>query len=123
MSGLRNGSFRGSGLLSNTKTTVLFTGYQTGGTRGAKMQDGVDAVKIHGAWIPLRASVKVISGLSGHGDYLELSQWLQQSALADTTQIQLIHGDPDALEGLRVHLQEKTAFTVGVAAYRNILRL
>lgn len=110
-------------LLGSSKTKVLFTGYQAGGTRGAKMLEGVDRVKIHGEWVRLRASVEVISGLSGHADYLELTQWLQQSALADTTQVQLIHGDPDALEGLRVHLQENTAFTVDVAGYRDILRL
>lgn len=110
-------------LLGNSKTTVLFTGYQAGGTRGAKMLEGVHAVKIHGEWVRHRASVEVISSLSGHADYLELTQWLQQSALADTTRIQLIHGDPDALEGLRVHLQENTAFRVNVAGYRDILRL
>ena len=110
-------------LLGSSKTTVLFTGYQAGGTRGAKMLEGVDAVKIHGGWVPLRATVKVISGLSGHADYLELTQWLQQSALTDTTRIQLIHGDPEALEGLRVHLQEHTTFAVNVAGYRDILRL
>lgn len=110
-------------LLDNSKTTVLFTGYQAGGTRGAKMLEGVDAVKIHGAWIPLRATVEVISGLSGHADYLELTQWLTQSELADTTPIQLIHGDPEALEGLRVHLQENTKYKVAVAGYRDILRL
>ncbi|WVM90839.1 MBL fold metallo-hydrolase RNA specificity domain-containing protein [Halopseudomonas pachastrellae] len=48
--------------------------------------------------------------LSGHADHLELTQWLQQSALTDSTRIQLIHGDPEALEGMRVHLQEHTAF-------------
>ena len=110
-------------LLDNSKTTVLFTGYQAGGTRGAKMLEGVNAVKIHGAWIPLRATVEVISGLSGHVDYLELTQWLTQSELADTTSIQLIHGDPEALEGLRVHLQENTKYKVAVAGYRDILRL
>jgi metallo-beta-lactamase family protein len=110
-------------LLGSAKTTVLFTGYQAGGTRGAKMLEGVDAVKIHGGWIPLRANVEFIDGLSGHADYLELTQWLQQSALPNTTQIQLIHGDPEALESLRVHLQEQTTFTVGVAGYRDILRL
>ncbi|HEY9135016.1 MAG TPA: hypothetical protein VIM85_04405 [Pseudomonadales bacterium] len=50
-------------------------------------------------------------------------QWLQQSALTDTTRIQLIHGDPEALESLRVHLQEHTSFAVKVAGYRDILRL
>jgi metallo-beta-lactamase family protein len=110
-------------LLGNSKTTVLFTGYQAGGTRGAKMLEGAESVKIHGEWIPVRASVEVLSGLSGHGDYLELTRWLQQSDLSKKTRIQLVHGNPDALEGLRVHLQENTAYEVKVAGYLDILRL
>lgn len=110
-------------LLSDRKTSVLFTGYQAGGTRGAKMLEGVEAVKIHGSWVPVRAEVNVISGLSGHADYRELTEWLRQSKLARTTPIKLIHGDPDALEGLRVHLQEQTQFKVDVAGYRDILHL
>ncbi|GAB6259987.1 MBL fold metallo-hydrolase [Photobacterium sp. R1] len=110
-------------LLGSPKTTVLFTGYQVGGTRGDKMLNGVETVKIHGEWIPVRASVKMLSSLSGHADYLELTRWLQQSALEEKTRIQLTHGDPEALEGLRVHLQEQTKFTVNVAGYWSILRL
>ncbi len=110
-------------LLSDSRATVLFTGYQAGGTRGAKMLEGVDTVKIHGSWIPIRAKVDVISGLSGHADYLELTEWLRQSKLANTTPIKLIHGDPEALEGLRIHLQEQTQFKVDVASYRDILSL
>lgn len=110
-------------LLSDKRTSVLFTGYQAGGTRGAKMLEGVDAVKIHGSWVPLKAEVDVISGLSGHADYLELTDWLRQSKLPATTPVKLIHGDPEALEGLRVHLQEQTEYRVEVAGYRDILRL
>ena len=110
-------------LLGDRKTSVLFTGYQAGGTRGAKMLEGVGAVKIHGDWIPLKASVEMISGLSGHADYLELTDWLRQSKLREKTPIKLIHGDPQALEGLRVYLQEQTEYSVEVAGYRDILHL
>ena len=110
-------------LLGNPKTTVLFTGYQAGGTRGAKMLGGVDTVKIHGQWIPVRATIEVISGLSGHADYLELTHWLKNSELKPATPIQLIHGDSEALESLRVHLQENTQYSVGVATYRSIFRV
>ena len=110
-------------LLGNPKTTVLFSGYQAGGTRGAKMRDGVESVKIHGEWIPVRADVEEISCLSGHADYLELTDWLSSSKLQPSTAIQLIHGDPDALEGLRTHLSENTRFSVRVADYRSILRI
>ena len=110
-------------LLGKTKTTVLFTGYQAGGTRGAKMLGGMDTVKIHGKWIPVRANIEMIHGLSGHADYLEINQWLKASDLKPSTHIKLIHGEPDALEGQRTYLQEHTAFNVEVAGYRTILRV
>lgn len=91
-------------LLGNSKTTVLFTGYQAGGTRGAKLLEGTNAVKIHSEWILVRAKIENISGLSGHGDYLELCQWLKDSDLTASTRINLVHGGAEALEGFRVHL-------------------
>lgn len=110
-------------LLSDAKTTALFCGYQAGGTRGAKMLSGVDSVKIHGEWIRLRAKVDVITGLSGHGDYKEIEDWLNASLLTPNTAIQLIHGDPDALEGMRDHLDQTTKFDVDIANYRSIFKL
>jgi len=110
-------------LLGNNKTTVLFTGYQAGGTRGAKLVDGVDAVKIHGEWIPVRARIDSISGLSGHGDYMELTRWLKDSDLKPGTQIHLVHGDSEALEAFRVHLNENTRFAVNVAENRSVLHI
>ena len=71
----------------------------------------------------MRAKVDVISGLSGHADYLELTEWLFQSKLPKKTPIKLIHGDPEALDGLRMYLQGHTEFHVSVAGYRDILRL
>ncbi len=108
-------------LLSNARTTVLFSGYQAGGTRGAKMLEGAESVKIHGQWIPLRARVEMIPALSGHADYVELTQWLGASDLSPSTPIKLIHGDPEALEGLRNHLRAHTDFSVDVASYRSIV--
>ncbi len=110
-------------LLGSSKTTVLFTGYQAGGTRGAKMLEGVESIKIHGEWISNNAQVAVLHGLSGHGDYMEIEQWLKQSALQKNMSIQLVHGDPDALEGMRDHLRRTTAFDVEVAGYQTILKL
>lgn len=110
-------------LLGSPSTTVLFTGYQAGGTRGAKMLAGAESVKIHGAWIRIRAKLEKISGLSGHADYVEMLSWLQQSELSRKTSLQLVHGEPDALEGLRTHLQQHTQFPVRVAGYRDVLQV
>ncbi len=108
-------------LLSDHRTTVLFTGYQAGGTRGAKMLQGVDSVKIHGQWVPCKARIELIDGLSAHGDYVDIQHWLESSALAKSTAIQLIHGEPDSLEAMRDHLRRTTGFKVEVAGYHHIL--
>jgi metallo-beta-lactamase family protein len=110
-------------LISNQRTTVLFTGYQAGGTRGSKMLDGIENIKIHGQWLPVRAQVKVMSGLSGHGDYLDIEHWLKQSSQPKDLKIQLVHGDRDALEGMRDHLRRTTTFNVEVAGYNSVLTI
>jgi metallo-beta-lactamase family protein len=110
-------------LLGKSNTTVLFAGYQAGGTRGAKMLAGVDTVKIHGDWIPLRAKVRELDTLSGHGDYRDIGEWLKASSLSETTKIHLVHGDPDALEGMRDYIKRETLFPVDIAGYKHILEL
>lgn len=110
-------------LLGDHRTTLMFTGYQAGGTRGAKMLAGARSVKIHGQWVAVRADVEVIHGLSGHADYLGIQHWLQQSAVDRQTQIHLVHGDPDALEAQRDFLQQTTDYNVDIAGYRSILHL
>ncbi|WP_322002975.1 MBL fold metallo-hydrolase [Marinobacter alexandrii] len=110
-------------LLGQYRTTVIFAGYQAGGTRGAKMVEGAETVKIHGEWIPVKARIEVLDGLSGHADFAEMEQWLAQSDLAPGTPINLIHGDPEALEAMRDHLRHHTRFEVDVASYQSILRI
>lgn len=110
-------------LLGDYRTTILFTGYLSGGTRGAKMLAGNDSVKIHGKWLPIRARVEVLHGLSGHGDYEDITQWLQSSKLHRKTQIRLVHGEPEASEAMRDHLKQHTHFDVEVASYHEILRI
>ncbi len=108
-------------LLAVPNTTVLFTGYQAGGTRGAKMLAGANSVKIHGQWIPVKARVLCIDGLSAHADYVDMEQWLKRSSLSKKTHIYLVHGDPDALEGMRDHLLQTTDFEVDIAIYKQVL--
>ncbi len=110
-------------LISNPNTRVLFTGYQAGGTRGAKLLAGEKNIRIHGEWFEVRAQLHNLDGLSGHGDYVDILNWLKQSKLAEGTNIQLIHGEPDALESMRVHLAVNTPYDVHVASYHQILTI
>lgn len=109
--------------LKDSRSTILFTGFQAGGTRGAKMASGVDSVKIHGEWIPVNARVEMLKGYSGHADRSDITHWLDQSKLRKNTEIYLVHGEPEALEGMRDHLSQNKWKNVNVAMYHEIKRL
>ncbi len=109
--------------LADHRTTVLFSGHQAGGTRGAKMEQGVETIKVHGQWLPVKAKIRRLDGLSGHADYTELGAWLQQSKLPSRSQIYLVHGEPDALEAMADYLKQTTDFDVNIADYRGVLHL
>lgn len=109
--------------LGDHRCTVLFAGHQAGGTRGSKLQSGVQSIKVHGQWLPVKARIRSLEGLSGHADYAELTAWLQTSKLRPDTQIRLVHGDPEALEHFRDHLLEHTGYGVEIAEYMAIERV
>lgn len=109
--------------LSDHRATVLFSGHQAGGTRGAKMLQGVDTIKMHGSWLPVKARIRQLDGLSGHADYSELTDWLKASDLRANTAIQLVHGEPDAMETFRDHLSQNTNFDVDIADYQSVYHL
>ncbi|PSJ41117.1 MBL fold metallo-hydrolase [Zobellella taiwanensis] len=108
-------------LLPDHRTTLVLTGFQAGGTRGAKLQQGAESVRIHGDWVPNRARIQTLHGLSGHADYVELQQWLAASALSADTPIQLVHGEPEALEAMRDHLRRSGSRQVEIGEYQRIL--
>lgn len=104
-------------LLPDPKNTIMFTGFQAGGTRGANMLSGTEAIKIHGAYVPCKAHIALLDGLSGHADYAEITDWLQQSALSPNTFVYLVHGEPDAADHQRKYIEEHLPLTVKVAEY------
>lgn len=87
------------------RNAVLLVGYQAEGTRGRTMLQGADTIRMHGQEVPLRAEVVQIGGLSAHGDYEELSDWLRGMEKAPS-RVFVTHGDPDASEAFRGHLEK-----------------
>ena len=58
------------------ESTVLFVGYQTEGTVGRKLIDGVTSVRLFGEEISVNANIQTIQGISGHADRDMLLSWL-----------------------------------------------
>ena len=54
------------------RNTIVVTGYQVPGTRGASIAAGERDVRIHGEWIPINAQVASLKMMSAHADADEL---------------------------------------------------
>ena len=91
--------------LPDERSAVLLVGYQSAGTRGRQLADGIDELKLHGQYVPVRARVVQIQGLSAHGDYAELIEWLRPAALAPR-RVFVTHGEPGASDAFRRRLVE-----------------
>jgi metallo-beta-lactamase family protein len=88
------------------KSTILFAGFQAGGTRGAAMVAGADSVKIHGEYVPVRAAVRNLDMLSAHADADEILRWLRGFSTAPKMTY-LVHGEPAASDVLRHRIEEE----------------
>ncbi len=96
------------------KNTILFTGYQAEGTRGADILKGAKEVKVHGENCVIRAEVDEITGLSAHADRRELLDWARP-ALANARRIFVTHGEPHAANALRAAIESERDGEVHVA--------
>lgn len=107
---------------SDPRNTILFTGYQAGGTRGAAMIAGADAIKIHGEYVPLRAQVAQIDNMSAHADADEILAWLSHFSAAPR-QTFITHGEPVAADELRKRIEEKLHWSCHVPEYLESVEL
>jgi metallo-beta-lactamase family protein len=100
------------------RNTILFAGFQAGGTRGAAMMAGAKAVKIHGQYIPIRAEIQNMQMLSAHADAGEILDWLR-GFRARPRMTFITHGEPGASDALRIRIEEQLGFSCLVPAYRD----
>ncbi len=99
------------------RNTILFAGFQAGGTRGDAITSGAESVKIHGGQVPIRAQVENLHMLSAHGDADEIMRWLRNFERApDLTFI--THGEPDAADAMRYRIESELSWTCTVPDYR-----
>jgi metallo-beta-lactamase family protein len=87
------------------KNTILFTGFQAGGTRGAAMVAGAPNIKLYGAYVPVRAEIHNLSMLSAHADKDELLRWARGFQTPPQAAF-VIHGEPQGADALRHELEE-----------------
>jgi metallo-beta-lactamase family protein len=104
------------------ETTIIVVGYQAEGTRGRKMMDGAEEIKIYGKYYPVKAKILELEGLSAHGDQKDLLNWLADLE-EKPKKVFLVHGENIAADELRLKISETYLFDVSVPILGQIVEI
>jgi metallo-beta-lactamase family protein len=93
--------------LPDHRSTVVLAGYQAAGTRGRTLLEGARQLKMYGRYVPVRAEIVDLTGLSQHADAGELVQWACSAATPPSTTF-VVHGEEQASDALAGALADRT---------------
>lgn len=100
-------------VLPDANATIVFVGYQAGGTLGRRVADGEKEVKVLGQWIPVRCQSVKIGGFSAHADWQEVIRWLQDLP-APPRRVFITHGEVGSAAAMAGHIRERFNWPVEV---------
>jgi metallo-beta-lactamase family protein len=109
-------------LVTDARNTILFAGFQAGGTRGAALVGGAAQIKIHGQYLPVRAEIDNLEMLSAHADADEIMSWLKSFKSPPKTTF-VTHGEPAAADALRRRVEEELKWRCEVPEYKEQVEL
>jgi metallo-beta-lactamase family protein len=96
--------------ISNPKATFLLTGYQAENTMGRKLHEGAKEIQIADKNYKVVAKIKMIPGLSSHGDQSDLIKWLKK-VTKSKAKVLLNHGQEHATHSLKAKIIHETELT------------
>lgn len=92
--------------IGKLETTVLLAGFQAAGTRGRKLLEGADQVKIYGKHYPVEAEILNLEVLSAHADQAEMLDWMSELESAPE-HLFIVHGEAETSAVFSSKIKEK----------------
>ena len=89
--------------------TILFVGYQAGGTLGRKLVEGATEVKLFGEPVEVKAHIEVLAGISGHADKQGLIDWLQ-GFRSKPQRVFIVHGEDQVCDSFAECLKNEYGY-------------
>ncbi|HAK58161.1 MAG TPA: MBL fold hydrolase [Lachnospiraceae bacterium] len=74
-------------------SSIVFVGYQTEGTLGRALLDGVEEVKLFGEPVEVKARITRLAGISGHADVNGLLKWVESFTEKPPKRVFVVHGE------------------------------
>ncbi len=99
--------------LGDHRCSVVFAGYQAGGTRGARLVQGERSIRIFGQDVTVNAEIVSLPGMSAHADAGQIMDWLR-TAKRPPQHVYITHGEQDASDALRRRIQRELGWHASV---------
>ena len=104
------------------KNTILFAGYQAAGTRGRKLLEGMDRIRIFGEDVQIRCHIEQLPNMSAHADYREILTWLGNIKKPPVNTF-ITHGEENAADALRERITHELHWDCHVPGYMESVEL
>ena len=108
--------------LRNKQDTLLIAGYQAEGTRGRRLMDGEQTIRIFGEEVPVNCKVEYMSALSGHADREELFAWMKHFTKPPKITF-TIHGENPDLKSYGQAIRDRMKWNVVSPEYLETVEL
>lgn len=95
--------------LWDSKSSVVFVGYQAEGTLGRMLVEGAERVTLFGEDVQVNAEIHNLEGFSGHADRDGLFAWLS-GFQKEPKHIFLVHGEMQAKEDFAEYVKEHLGY-------------
>jgi len=95
--------------ITDSRNTILITGWQAPNTLGRRIVERQPIVKIFGEEYPLKAQVEILTGFSGHADREGLLAWASVMKKKPKRTF-IVHGEEEAATELAESLRSEVGF-------------
>lgn len=95
------------------RNTIVLSGFQAGGTRGARLAAGERTLRIFGEDVPIRAEITAIESMSAHADADDIIDWMRKSPRPPAT-VYVTHGERAAADTLRLRIERELGWPARV---------
>jgi metallo-beta-lactamase family protein len=108
--------------ITRPEDTIMFVGYQAGGTLGRTIVEGQKEVRILGQNFVVQAEIAQVHGFSAHADKTEILHWLRGLEKAPK-KVFVVHGEVHSATHFQQYLQAETGWDVMMPAYQDAVIL
>lgn len=109
-------------MLPDARNSVVFTGFQSPGTRGRALVDGATELKMYGRYVPVRAEILQDREFSVHADASDLMDWLTEMVPRPQI-VYCVHGERESAIALARRIKDDLGILAVVPKMAEVVRL